>query len=88
MSEHDELKKLLRKNSSDEGQSVEAAAVIEELENQVGNYEELVSQLEAVIVFPETDDRGWQYEKLKEILGLTHKVIYQKRMASGDPENG
>jgi len=86
MSKHDELKKWLRENSSGVyRQAAEAADVIEELENRVENFEELVSQLEEVIVFPAMDDRDWQFDRIKDILGLTNKKIFEKRL-SREPE--
>ena len=60
----------------------------ESLNNRVENYEELVSQLEDAIVFPEVDDQDRKLDKVKEILGLTPKKVYEKRMASGDTKNG
>jgi hypothetical protein len=81
MSEHDDLKKWLRENSSGVyRQAAEAADVIEGLENQVGNYEELMAQLEEVVVFPETDDQEWQLRTLKGILGLTPSVVCERRL--------
>ena len=81
MDTNDKLKKWLRDNSSGVyRQAAEAADVIEGLENQVGNYEELVSQLEEVVVFPETDDQEWQLRTLKGILGLTPNEICERRL--------
>ena len=84
MTKQDELKKWLRENSSGVYRNAALAAdVIEDLENRVENYEELVSQLEHAIVFPKgIVTEGDVLNKVKEILGLTNKVIFERRIAS------